>query len=161
MSQQQVYNNPQNPTVEGIYLVNLIIWAAMLLSQFLFLLIIYFTRAELFNLEALRNAPLVIEAVPFVLLIAGLTTFAVSFVLKFRFERLAIKNRAVILVQTGQIVAFALSEATSLFGFVAAFSFQTRWFFLWFALGILGILLHFPRRAAFQAAAFKGINLND
>jgi hypothetical protein len=37
-----------------------------------------------------------------------------------------------------------------------AFAFSYQYFFLWFALGILGMILHFPKRDNLIAAAYKG-----
>ena len=84
-------------------------------------------------------------------------TFALSFVIKMRTLKYAIDNKSVELVQTGQIVAYALSEAVSLFGLLAGFAAGSQFFFLFFAVGIVGMLLHFPRRENFHAAAFTGI----
>jgi len=40
---------------------------------------------------------------------------------------------------------------------VLAFAFNYEYFFLWIALGILGMLVHFPRRGDIEAANFKKV----
>ncbi|MEP6924208.1 MAG: hypothetical protein ABI954_07070 [Pyrinomonadaceae bacterium] len=155
---EPIYTNPKVPTVEQLYRTNTVIWAATLMSQLMFIVLLYFAKSELFRLDSVANPTIAINPVIYILAFLGLTTFALSFVLKTRFLKLASENRAVGLVQTGQVVAYALCEATSLFGLVAAFAFNFPLFFLWFIVGIVGVLLHFPRRDAFQAAAFTGIN---
>lgn len=155
---QPIYTNPKVPTVEQVYRTNIILWAAMLASQLMLLVVLYFAKPELFKLSSTAGFSTAINPIVFILAFLGLVTFALSFVLKARFLKLAIENRTVGLIQTGQILAYALCEATSLFGLVAAFAFSFSLFFVWFVAGIIGILLHFPRRDSFQAAAFTGIN---
>jgi len=40
-------------------------------------------------------------------------------------------------------------------GIVLAFAFAYQYFFAWFALGIIGILLHYPRRDDIVSASYK------
>jgi F0F1-type ATP synthase membrane subunit c/vacuolar-type H+-ATPase subunit K len=155
---QPIYTNPKVPTVEQVYRTSTVIWAAMLISQLLLVAVLYFAKPELFNLRSAASFPTAINPAVFILAFLGLATFAVSFVLKSRFLKLANENRVVGLVQTGHILAYALCEATSLFGLVAVFAFNFPLFFVWFVIGIAGVLLHFPNRDSFQAAAFTGIN---
>lgn len=155
---QPIYTNPKVPTLEQAYRANIIIWAAILMSQIMFVVLLYFAKPELFRLDLVTNPAAAINPVIYILAFLGLTTFALSFVLKARFLKLAIENRAVGLLQTGQILAYALCEATSLFGLVTAFAFNFSLFFVWLIVGVIGVLLHFPRRDSFQAAAFTGIN---
>jgi hypothetical protein len=48
-----------------------------------------------------------------------------------------------------------MCEAATLFGLVTAFVEDYLYFFIFFALGIVGILLHFPKRDDLMAAGFK------
>lgn len=154
---QPIYQNPNQPTTAGVYRTSLILWAAMLFAQFLLLVVLYFAKPEVFNFGANGNESNEFGFILIGLAIIGLLAFAVSFVVKARVLAYAIENHALPLVQNAHIVAWALCEAISLFGLLAAFAFDSRFFFLWFAVGILGMLLHFPRRAQFEAAAFTGI----
>ncbi len=157
---QPVYQNPNQPTPEALYRTNTIIWAAMLVSQFMLLVVLFFAKRELFSFNFSNENPAYafgLSSLVIVLAVLGLITFALSFVIKMRTLKYAIDNKSVELVQTGQIVAYALSEAVSLFGLLAAFAAGSQFFFLFFAVGIVGMLLHFPRRENFHAAAFTGI----
>lgn len=156
---EPLYTNPNVPTVEQTYRTNVIIWAAMLISQIMFLVVIYFAKPELFRLNSATNDfPTAMTPIIYILAFLGLVTFGLSFVLKARFLKLASENRAIGLTQTGHILAYALCEATSLFGLMVAFAFSFPLFFVWFVVGTIGIMLHYPRRESFQAAAFTGIN---
>jgi hypothetical protein len=90
-------------------------------------------------------------------MVGGLITFVLSFVIRTRLLKYAIDNKDIKLVQSAQIVAYALCEVTSLLGLIAAFAFEYKYFFVWIIAGISGILLHLPRKNDFAAASFKGI----
>ena len=154
---EPIYTNPQVPTVEQIHRTHIFIWAGILMSQVMFLLVIYFVKPELFGFSSAVGSVTVTSPIVYLLAFFGLATCALSFILKNRFLKLAIENKAVGLVQTAYILAYALCEATTLFGLVAAFAFNFSLFFVWFIGGIIGIVLHFPRRESFQAAAFTGL----
>lgn len=166
--QQPVYKNPNVPDTDDVYRTNIVLWAGMLISQLLFLVVVFFSKRELFGLitgegsigESSFYLKLLstINPMLIVLAVVGLITFILSFVLKARLIQLAIDNKQTGLVQTAQILAYALCEATALFGLIAAFAFDSPLFLAWFAVGILGLLLHFPRRGNFAAASFTGIN---
>jgi hypothetical protein len=78
-----------------------------------------------------------------------------SFVFKSKLLKEAVDKQSTAQVQTALIIALAFCEATALFGFVLAFAFNYQYFFLWFALGILGFLLHFPKRDQLVAASYR------
>jgi hypothetical protein len=46
---QPVYQNPDVPSTESVYRTNVILWAAMLMSQFLFLIVLYFVKPQVFG----------------------------------------------------------------------------------------------------------------
>ena len=56
-------------------------------------------------------------------------------------------------VQTGLVLGCALSEVSSVLGIVLALVWNYHYFFLWLALGTLGILINFPRKSSLDAAA--------
>lgn len=85
----------------------------------------------------------------------ALASFVLSFVMKKRSFEEAVAKQKIAFVQTGFITACALCEAISLLGVVLAFAFSHQYFFLWFALGSLGIILHFPRRENVIAASYR------
>ncbi len=148
----------QKFNVEQLYRVMAIIWLALLVSQFLFLVVLFFARREIFNFNfsksPLGENPVMVIA----LAVLGVSTFLLSFVLRRKFVNQAINEQKTELVQTAMIIGCALCEATTLFGLVLAFALTYQYFFLWFALGILGTILHFPRRENLIAASFKKID---
>ena len=133
----------------------IIIWFALLLSQFLFLLLVYFVRPELLVIDPSR--PLLDRNAIVVILIAAasLTDLAISFVMRKKYLEQAVAEQNIGRVATAVIIGCALCESISLFGLVLAFAFNYPYFWLFSALGIFGTLLHFPRRSAIDAATFK------
>lgn len=145
----------QNSNTEQSYKTLMIIWFALVVSQVLFLVVIFFAKPELFRLNFAQ--PLLGENAVMIIVFAfiAIINFALSFVMKKRSYEQAIEKQQIAFVQTGLILACALCEAISLFGMVLAFAFSYQYFFLWSALGILGILLHFPRRTDVLAVSYK------
>ena len=144
-----------NQNIEPLYRTNVILWAAFLMSQFLFLVVIFFAKKELFNFDFTKS-PLGKE--PIVVLIIGfiaLFNFGLSFYMKLQMTQEAINSQKPAGIQTAQILAYALCESISIFGLVLAFIFDYPYFFVLFGLAILGILLHFPKRDNFMAAVYK------
>ena len=148
----------QKPNVEEQYRMLTIIWLALLISQLLFTVVIFFAKPEVFRFDfskpLLSESPAMVAA----LAVLGVSTFLLSFVLRRKFVNQAINEQKTELVQTAMIIGCALCEATTLFGLVLAFALTYQYFFLWFALGILGTILHFPRRENLIAASFKKID---
>lgn len=146
-------NEKINP--EGAYKTLIILWFALLMSQVMFLVIIFVAKPEVFRVDFTKpllgeNAPIVIA-----LAILALVNFGLSFVMKKRSYDQAVAEQKIAYVQTGLIIACALCEAISLLGLVLAFAVSYQYFFAWFALGILGILLHFPRRETVINASYR------
>ena len=147
----------QNPksNVERHYQTLAIICLALLVSQLMLLVVLFFAKREIYNFDfsksPLGENPMIIV----VFAVLGLSTFLISFVLRKKFLDQAIGEQKPALVQTALVVGCALCEATTLFGLVLAFAFHYQFFFLWFALGILGIILHFPKRDNLIAASYK------
>ena len=145
----------QNTKSEDAYKTLVILWFALLMSQVMFLVVIFFAKPEIFKFDWTK--PILGENAVIVILFAvlALANFGLAFVMKKRSYEQSVAEQKVALVQTGLIIACALCEAISLLGMVLAFAFSYQYFFLWFALGILGIILHFPRRDDVIAANYK------
>ncbi len=141
--------------IEQSYKLLIMIWFALLFSQVMFLAVVFFAKPEVFRFDF--NKPLLGENSAIVLAFAALaiTNFGLSFVMKKRSYEQASAEQKIAYVQTGLILACAFCEAISLLGIILAFAFSYQYFFLWLALGILGILLHFPRRDDVIAAGYK------
>lgn len=144
--------------VEQTYRILVVIWAALLMSQFLFLVVIYFTKPEVFRFDF--SKPLLGEDAVFVIALAvvSISNFAVSFVFKKKFLNQAVAEQKIHFVQTAMIIGCALCESISLFGLLLVFLQSYQYFFLFFALAILGFILHFPRRENLIAANYKKID---
>jgi len=133
----------------------IIVWFALFVSQLIFVFLLFFVKPELFAMDFTK--PVLDENAPplFALAAVSVSTFVISLVLKKRYLRQSVERQSVATVQTAMIVGCALAESISLFGLLSAFAFDFQYFFLFFALGIITALLHFPRRDAVHAASFK------
>lgn len=132
-----------------------VVWGALLSSQLLFLLLVFFTKKELFGFDLSQSLAGKNPAMVLVLAGLGLTAFVLSFVLKSRMLKQAEEQQNTAFVQSALVVSCALCESISLLGLVLAFAADYQYFFLWFALGILGIILHFPQKKHLIAASYK------
>lgn len=105
-----------------------IIWLALLVSQLLFLVVMFFAKREIFNFDFSR--PLLGEnsAMVIALAVLGVLTFLLSFILRRKFVNQAINEQKTELVQTAMIIGCALCEATTLFGLVLAFALSYQYF---------------------------------
>ena len=147
----------QNPKIDPAKAQQtfIVIWFALFVSQFLFLLLVYFTRPEVARLDL--SQPLLDKNALVVIVIAAfsITDLTISFAMRKKYLDQAIAEQNINLVSTALIVGCALNEAISLFGVVLAFAFEYPYFWLFSALGIFGTILHFPRRSNIEAAAYR------
>lgn len=145
----------ENAEVSGQYQTMLIVWAGLLVSQFLFLLLVLLIKPELFSFDFTQ--PLLGDnaIVTGIFALLALTAVAASFFLRKQNVEKAIAEQKVEHVQTGMIMGCALCEASSLLGLMLAFAFDYQYFFLWMALGILGTLLHIPKKSDIIAAGYS------
>jgi len=139
----------------GAYQTMVVIWAALLMSQFMLILVVFLTKRELFTFNfdapAVNENMIVIAALG----VVAVTSVGMSFVFRKKFRDQAIAEQKKELLQSGLIVAMALCEASSLFGLLLAFAFNYQYFFLWFMLGIVGMILHFPKFGDILSATYK------
>lgn len=138
--------------IEDNYRSLLLIWAALLAAQFLFLVVLYFTLPALFQFDFSKpffdkNAIIIV-----IFIIAAIANLTMSFALRRKYIAQAVSEKSPALVQTAVIIGCALCESVTLFGLMLAFIAEYQYFFVWFILGIIGIILHFPRRTDLQAA---------
>jgi F0F1-type ATP synthase membrane subunit c/vacuolar-type H+-ATPase subunit K len=143
------------PNLVQQYQSLVIIWAALLMSQVMFIVMLFFTKGELFQFRF--DQPITGQSGSMILgfAVAAVTCVGFSFAFKRRFLERAVEQQEPKLVQTGLIIAIALCEAASLFGMCLAFAFDYQYFFAWFVLGIAATLLHFPRQSDLLAAGYK------
>ena len=75
-----------------------------------------------------------------------------SVLIKHRIVQRAIEKRDAAMLQTGYIFGFALCESAAIWGLVDHFVTGSRFYYFSFALGLLGMLLHFPKKDHVRAA---------
>ena len=150
--------NPDTEKQNAQYQTLLVLWCALLVSQFLFVVLLFFVKPNLFHFDAAKpllgsNPPLVIG-----LAVVGIGSLFFSFVFEKKFLNQSVEQQNVGLVQQALIMACALCEVVSLFGLLLAFVMDYSYFWIFFLFGILGIILHFPRRSNLEAASFKKLS---
>lgn len=134
------------------YIVAISICTAILVSQFLFLLIIYFVKPELMGLTQSESES---ERTPEIVLVLGVVSIVVlvaSFVIKKVLVGQAVKTRATALIFVASIFGCSLCESVTLFGLLSAFVANYAYFYVFFAAGIIGTILHFPSQSSIDAA---------
>ena len=130
-----------------------ILWGSFLVCVGLFVLVTRLTRPADMPAEVSRG----IDPLLYVLGALALMGVAASFYLKGIFYRRGVEQQQPLLVQAGFILAMAFCEAGVLMGLVGVFATRNDAYYLLFALGALGMLLHFPRREQVEAAFYKGL----
>ncbi|MBK7392409.1 MAG: hypothetical protein IPI64_03785 [Chloracidobacterium sp.] len=139
------------------YIVAISICTAILVSQFLFLLMIYFVKPELMGLapsqsqsESERTPEIVL-----VLAVVSIVVLVASFVIKKVLIGQAVKTRVTALIFVASIFGCSLCESVTLFGLLTAFVANYPYFYAFFAAGIIGTILHFPSQSSIDAASYK------
>ncbi|REJ77482.1 MAG: hypothetical protein DWQ47_13980 [Acidobacteria bacterium] len=130
----------------------IIMWIGLFNSQILFIVLIYFSKSELFSFDppgpALGDNPPVTIAFA----IIAITLVGASFVLKSIYYKRSVDAQDPELVKTGLIIAMALCEGASLLGVLSAFVFNYQYFFAFIALALAGMIFHFPMRSTLMNA---------
>lgn len=147
--------NSEKSNVEAQYKTMVIIWAALLMSQVMFVLMLFLTKPNLFKFDFSKPIAGVSGAMVLGFAVAALTAVGFSFAFRKRLNERAVAAQDTGQVQSALIIALALCEASSLFGLALAFAFDYQYFFLWIGLGVLGMILHFPKRDELHAASFR------
>lgn len=142
------------------YQTLVVIWFALLTSQFVFFLLIWFIKPELVSTRYLsaNNISEVLGTQPLITLVfagSALIFFLLSQVIARQHMRRAVRDRDASCIQTGLVIGCALSEISSILGVILALLFSYPYFYLWIALGTLGVLMNFPRRSNLDAATLE------
>lgn len=145
----------ETQTPEQLHRTSVVLWFSLLSAQILFLVVVFVTKKDLFNFDSAKPFLSDEPVVPIIFAMLALMNLGLSFFMKSQSAKRAASERNPRLLQTGTIIACAFCESISIMGLILAFAFNYQYFFLWFALGVLGILLHFPKRNDFLAAGFK------
>ena len=128
-----------------------ILWVAFLICVALFALVTWVTRPSELPDEPGRG----LHPLLYALAALAVSTVAASFPVKAAFYRRAAEHGQPALTQAGLTVAMALCESAVLFGLVGVFVTRNDAAYLLFALGAVGMLLHYPRREQVEAAFHK------
>ena len=138
--------DPNQTRVEAVHRTLLIIWVFLLMSVsgFFLMTVVVPSSAQGDN-----------TLVTIVLLVLGISTTLLSFVVKQSFLSKSVATQDLKLVQQAYIVALALCESAGLFGLLIHFVTGSIYYYASFALAIIGILLHFPKKQHVQDATFK------
>ncbi|MDT5262046.1 MAG: hypothetical protein QOC61_1050 [Acidobacteriota bacterium] len=128
-----------------------ILWGSFLMTVVIYALIGYFAMPS----AELREAVPENTSLLYGLAAAGLAAVFASFVAKKIFYSRAAAQQLPAQVQVGFIIAVALCETSVLFGLLGLFITWNLYAYLLFALGSLGMILHFPRREQLLAACYK------
>ena len=143
--------NPKGVNPETLFRNWLTIWGAMLMSCLLFALMSWFIGQP----SGLTGAEQFIPLFPLFLLLS-LSALAASFFLKGRQLAQAVAQQKPLILQSGYIAAWALCEASCLFGLAGIFVTKALAFYALMALGLLALLAHFPKRDDLRATVYKG-----
>ena len=136
--------------IEVRYRIMTVLWVSFLVTMLVFALVAFLIQPPEVAAGG-DNTTLVT-----VLFAMGISTVIASFVVKKIFLTRAANEQRVEMVQTGLIVALVLCEMAGIFGLLAHFATHHPYSYLLFAVGALGMLLHFPRRAHLLAASYRG-----
>jgi F0F1-type ATP synthase membrane subunit c/vacuolar-type H+-ATPase subunit K len=145
----------QTTSSEQTYRILMIIWCALFMTQFMFFVVVFFAKPELYQFDFTK--PILGENAPLIMIFAvfAISNLVFSIFLAKKFIERAIEEQKISLIQTAMIIGCALSESISLIGIFLAFAFSYQYFFAWIVLGIIGMVLHFPQRDNIHKASFR------
>jgi hypothetical protein len=157
---------PTGKPIKVKYQTLVVIWFALLMSQVVFLVVVYAAKPELlagappsdnFSVAAPAATGFLGDKPLITLAFAGsaLIFFALGLILSRQHMRRAVRDSDASCVQTGLVLGCALSEIPSILGLILAFAFEHPYFYLWMALGAFGIILNFPRKSNLDAAMYR------
>jgi hypothetical protein len=138
----------QETLIDNRFRTLLILWFAMLMNVVMFYLFLVFAFAP--SAEPAPNNTLSLT-----LLIVGTLLVIVSFPIKRRFLNLSVEKQKLDLVNTGLVLAWAISEVATMLGMLDRFLTGNRYYFVLFLISAAGIALNFPRRDHLLAATYK------
>jgi len=139
--------DPNQPAIEMRYRTLLILWFGMSIA-----LILYLVFIRLVPVEPAPN-----QKVTLILNTLGLIPVAGSFLIKQVLLGKANESQQLQLVHTAYILAFALCEISALLGLFDNRVTGSNYYYIGFAIGGLGMLLHFPRKQHLIDAAQRQV----
>jgi hypothetical protein len=138
----------QNPEqmearVEARHRTLLFLWFGILMSMSLFLGLTLFVPSSTAEPKTTLS---------FAFMGAAFMVVILSVLIKLRVVQRAIEKRDAAMLQPGYVAAFALCEAAALWGVIDHFVTGSSYYYFSFALGLLGMLVHFPKKDHVRAA---------
>ena len=143
------------PDIDQLFRTMAIIWFVLLMSQFALLGLAYSMAGDQLQTNVEQGFLGAYPPVVFCAIMLAVSNLVISFFMRRRANEQAVADQNVKYVQTGLVIACAFCESISIIGMVLAIAFAYPYFYFWFAVGILGIFLHFPRRQHLLDASFK------
>jgi hypothetical protein len=147
MSTQQMNSNDQQANIELRIRTLRTLWMALLLSIVVYYVLTIFVKPS--------GEPTPNPTLSLALLLAGISTTLVSFLIKNRLLSRAVEQQQVPWVQQAYVAGWAINEVAALLGMLDFFVTGHRHYSLLFIIAFCGLLLHFPRREPVVNAAFK------
>ena len=89
-----------------------------------------------------------------ILLVVGISTTLIAFLIKNRLLARAVDQQQVPLVQQAYVVGWAVNEVAALLGVIDFFVAGHRHYYILFLISACGLLLQFPKRESVVNAAF-------
>ena len=145
----------RKPQFTEALLVFKIIWMFVLASQFLLLLMTYFVIPDIMSGNGTGH-----HEVSYFLGGLAAIVLLVSFIIRVVLVSMAKKQRTFWLILLAAFLGISLCEAITLFGLMSAFVTRFPYFYIFFIVGIVGTVLHFPSRSMLQstvASENKGV----
>lgn len=141
--------------IDQAYRTMLIIWLILLFSQVVFLGVVY--SVEMPGVAVGAQQPIFGDNPAIIFGAASIAAINFAFALFMRRRAIAqaIADQEIKHLRAGLVVGCALCESVSIMGLVLALVFSYPYFAAWFAAGIFGIFLQFPRRAHLIAASSR------
>lgn len=137
-------------TLDARYRTMVTLWFGLFFSIVMFFLFAFMISPS----EDVREN----RTVSLVLAVIGTLSVIASFFVKQRILSQAVERQNVAMVQSGMIVAAALSEVAAILGLVDYLFTGNRLYYLLMIVAIIGSLLNFPKRNHLLAASYKDPN---
>src|ERR1044071_7490928 len=146
MSTQPMNNNPQADIELRIRTMRMV-WISMFFSLGGFVVLTILQKRS----EDITPNP----TLSLILLLLGVSTTLISFLIRSRLLSRAVDQQQVMLVQQAYIVGWAITEVPAMRGVIDFFVTGHRHYYILLIISALGLLLQFPRREPVVNAAFK------
>jgi hypothetical protein len=137
--------DPKQMLVEAQHRSLLIIWVVLFMSVSGFLVMTFIIRPEVNE-----NSVLTIS-----LIVMSILMLATSFSMKAAILKKSVEAQDLQYVLRAYIIALALTECAALFGFMIHFITGSVYYFVAMGIGIVGMILHFPKKQHLLDASFK------